>query len=773
MIDDKKAIDSLNKTDKKAEGVGGKLLGMGKSAVKGAAILGGATLAGGTALLGMAKKAADSTDRIDKMSQKIGMSRKGFQEWEYILGQNGASIESMQGGMKKLTNVIDQAAAGTGKGADIMKKLGISVKDSTGAVKDQETVFNEAVVALQGMENGTEKAKLANELFGGSGKELMPLLNGTTEGMEELRQAANDMGIVLSDDAVASGAAFTDTMDNVQKSLGAVGAKVGVAVMPIIQNLLDWVLAHMPEIQAVTGAVFGFIGDAVTTVTDVFETYLMPIFDKVFNWVKDKMPLIQSIIDGAFTVIKDVVTVAFGVIKSIYDTVLKPVIDAMSSALSALVEWVKERIPDVKNTFSNVFERIKEVWETTLKPVVDVMLGKFEEVVEWVKSNWPAVKETLSNVFQAIWDAYTTYLKVVFEKIIEVGKTVVTWFIEHWPEIQEIFGKVVATLKNLWDTVLKPTFEKIKEIASTVVKWFKENWPAIQEKISQVFKGIKTVWDAVLWPVFKKVIEVAFGVVNWFIDKWPMIQKVIKVAFDGIKLLWNTVLKPVFDLLMKIVGKIKDTFTEKFVPMVKDIKKWFDDIKDGIKEKIEFAQEKVQGAIDKITGFFDGIKKVKDDVLGWFSDIKDGIAEKIDGARKAVSDAIDKIKGFFDFKFTWPKLSMPKFGIEGSMNPLKWLKDGVPKLTVKWNAAGAIFDRPTIFNTPYGLQGVGEAGPEAVAPIGTLMGYVRTAVEEARGNQGMNIVVNVDRMDSTTDVDELMEYMGNRMKEKAYSLGLV
>ena len=67
---------------------------MGKSAVKGAAILGGATLAGGTALLGMAKKAADTTDRIDKMSQKVGLSRKGFQEWEYILSQNGTSIKS-------------------------------------------------------------------------------------------------------------------------------------------------------------------------------------------------------------------------------------------------------------------------------------------------------------------------------------------------------------------------------------------------------------------------------------------------------------------------------------------------------------------------------------------------------------------------------------------------------------------------------------------------------------------------------------------------------
>ena len=72
------------------------------------------------------------------------------------------------------------------------------------------------------MENGTEKAKLANELFGGSGKELMPLLNGTTEGMEELRQAANDMGLVLSDDA-ASGALDPWT----RQVIGAVGAKVG------------------------------------------------------------------------------------------------------------------------------------------------------------------------------------------------------------------------------------------------------------------------------------------------------------------------------------------------------------------------------------------------------------------------------------------------------------------------------------------------------------------------------------------------------------------
>jgi hypothetical protein len=54
------------------------------------------------------------------------------------------------------------------------------------------------------------------------------------------------------------------------------------------------------------------------------------------------------------------------------------------------------------------------------------------------------------------------------------------------------------------------------------------------------------------------------------------------------------------------------------------------------------------------------------------------------------------------------------------MNPLKWLEEGTPKLNVEWYAKGGIFDKPTLFNTPYGLKGVGEAGPEVVAPLSSL-----------------------------------------------------
>ncbi|MBR5786255.1 MAG: hypothetical protein IKY41_06150 [Clostridia bacterium] len=126
-----------------------------------------------------------------------------------------------------------------------------------------------------------------------------------------------------------------------------------------------------------------------------------------------------------------------------------------------------------------------------------------------------------------------------------------------------------------------------------------------------------------------------------------------------------------------------------------------------------------------IKGKFDDFKDTISNAKKRFEDLKKSIKDKIDGARDAVKSAIDKIKGFFNFKWSLPKLKLPTFSIKGKfdLNP-----PSVPKLSIKWNATGAVFDKPTIFGTRLGLQGVGEAGKEAIAPIDTLKAYVRDAV---------------------------------------------
>ena len=93
-----------------------------------------------------------------------------------------------------------------------------------------------------------------------------------------------------------------------------------------------------------------------------------------------------------------------------------------------------------------------------------------------------------------------------------------------------------------------------------------------------------------------------------------------------------------------------------------------------------------------------------------FDAVKEAISTAINGAKEAVKSAIEKIKGFFNFEFKWPKLKMPHFSISGSMNPIDWLKQGVPKLSVEWYRKAK--NTPFLFNSP-SIIGVGDV-PEVV-----------------------------------------------------------
>lgn len=491
------------------------------------------------------------------------------------MSQSGMSVDQLQTGFKTLVTQVDQAVQGTGKGAESFKKLGVSVKDANGNVKDQETIFNESIVALQGMEDGTEKAKLANDLFGRSGAEMMPLLNGAAGSVDEMKQKAHDLGLVLDDETIDSGVVFTDTMDQVKRSLGALTTNVGAEVMPMVQSFLEWVLANMPTIQNVMSTAFDFIGKFVSVAVNIFNEFFMPAITTMYDWVIANMPMIRD-------------------------------------------------------TFEQVFNNIKEIWETTIKPTF----------------------EALMSVVKLVWDI----------------------FVMAFPYIWEVVKIAFDNIKNIWETILQPTIMFIVDIINFLVGVFRENMPVIE-------------------ATFKNLVE-AF-----------------KRYYEGF-------FKPTINAIAGIIGWMRDKFTEYILPLVSNVIGWFSKIALGISEMMNKAQDKVSDAVNKIKGFFDGIKKAKDTVLGIFSNIYNGIKEKIEAARDAVKTAINKIKGFFNFKFKMPKIPKPSFGI----SPSGWkigdlLKGSIPSLSVKWNAKGGIFDRPTIFNTGNGLQGVGEAGPEAILPL--------------------------------------------------------
>jgi len=181
-------------------------------------------------------KFTQHTDEIDKLSQKIGMSRQTFQELNYAFKQSGIEIGVLQMGMKSFRAEMESASKG---GSSVFTQLGISATDATGKLRNQDDVMKEALVSLEAMENGTQKVLLAEQLFGRAGTELMPILNGQVGTIQELIDRSHELGLVMSDENVDAGVVFGDTIDDLKQSFFAFMNSVITPLIPLLQTLAD------------------------------------------------------------------------------------------------------------------------------------------------------------------------------------------------------------------------------------------------------------------------------------------------------------------------------------------------------------------------------------------------------------------------------------------------------------------------------------------------------------------------------------------------------
>ncbi|CDE45493.1 tMP repeat protein [Clostridium sp. CAG:768] len=345
-----------------------------------------ATVGGMTAF---AVKGGEVCDRIDDMSNKIGISRKGFQEWDYLLAQNGGQIESLQMGFKKLVGQINGVTTGNKSAIKNFRALGVSVVGANGKLKSQEQIFNECVNALQKMPAGVKKAQLANDLFGRSGAELMPLLNATTQKLAEQRAEYRRLGLEISDEVIDAGNDFGDALEKWKNISGMFTAMLGTQFMPVLMDLSNYVFDNMPTIKSV-------VGGAIGQVSNVIKILL------------DNMDAIIPVASGCVSSI-----IAFNVISNTIKTIqtLKSVIQAVSTAQGV---WNALMLA---NPIGLVAVAIG-----VLVGGVALLYNKFEGFRSIVGGVW--------SVLQLLWSSFVFGAKIVWDKIapfVKFGATLLSW----------------------------------------------------------------------------------------------------------------------------------------------------------------------------------------------------------------------------------------------------------------------------------------------------------------------------------------------------------
>lgn len=168
---------------------------------------------------------------------------------------------------------------------------------------------------------------------------------------------------------------------------------------------------------------------------------------------------------------------------------------------------------------------------------------------------------------------------------------------------------------------------------------------------------------------------------------------------------------------------------------------------DAINEAAENADTKSERIPDAVGDAMDEAKaeiqnaKLPDAMRDTMDGVKSEVTTAMSGALTEVQSYISQMSAALGVTIKGPNVQVPHFNVSGAFN----LQQGtVPTVGVSWWAKGGVFTRPTIFNTPYGLHGVGEAGHEAVMPIETLRDYISDAIESGSNGTDVNVYMTVN-----------------------------
>lgn len=399
LMDTSKADASMSKSESKVKKLASSFgNGIVTAAKWGAGIVTAA--AGATAgLVSMATSAASTADNIDKMSQKLGLSREAYQEFDFICSQSGTSVDSLKAGMKTLVTQMD-------KGNKTFDKLGVSVKNADGSLRDQEDVLKDTIAALQNMEDGADKTKIAQELLGKSGTELMPLLNSEAGSFEAMKEQAHELGLVMSDELVDNGVNMTDAIDQMKRSLSALGTKIGGSLMPIVEKAADFITAQMPTISKIADSLIPIL-------TGALDGLIAPLLDMA----QTLLPQLAGLVTALLPQLSDIMTAITPILSALIEKLVPVAVKIIEKLLPPLVKILDALMPILDVVFA-LLDPILDVLLLLLDPiamilelaaqVIDVLIKMAKEALEPLKPILDVLidlfKDSLANALQIVAD---------------------------------------------------------------------------------------------------------------------------------------------------------------------------------------------------------------------------------------------------------------------------------------------------------------------------------------------------------------------------------
>ena len=779
VLDNKEALEQLDKLLNKGQQTQSKLSkflgGIGNVALKTGKIIGVGLAAGGTAMAGLTVKALNLSGELEqnmggseavfgkfagKMQEtaKEAFSNMGLSTSDYLATANkmGALFQGAGFDIEESMNLSQDAMQ---RAADVASIMGLDTSAAmeavAGAAKGNFTMMDNLGVAM----NETTLANYALE-------------KGMKKSYKEMTQQEKigvAMEMFLDKTAYAAG--------NYAKENETLAGSLGTA-KAALTNFLD----GSGDVDSLVNAFENAANVIIDNIKTIAPRLVTGITD-IINQVIPKIPsllneLLPAIVEGAVSLVNGLVAALPGILDALMailptlveglGQIITGLIEALPKLLQSLIEGIVGVLPTllpllidaVIGLVVSIFSNISDL----LQPIIDALPDIIIKIVEALMNNLPAliegcialvlgIVEAIPQIIQGLVDALPTVVSLVVEGLIKAIPQLIVGLIQ-------VIGGVCKAIPQIWKSfkegtvnVFKGLWDGIKKVFAPLVDWFGDVFKKGKEKAVKAWESVKKFFKDT-WDAIKKVFS---NVGSWFSEQFTKAKDGLKNAWSSVKNFFSNIWSGIKNVFASVGSWFKNIFTkakEGIQSAWASVKNFFSNIWSGIKttfsniggwfkDKFNAAKNGVQNAWSGVKNFF---SKIKDGIVTAFSNVKEKLLSPFKRARDEIKKVADKIKGFFKGEITMPKLKLPKFSIK----PAGWkigdlLKGEIPKLGITWAAKGGIFDEPTLFNTPTGALGVGEAGAEAVAPIDVLMGYVKTAVKSETNGiaERMDDIINM------------------------------
>lgn len=395
-------------------------------ATKGISTAAGGALAG---IAGLAYKSVQAADDLNTLAKQTGISTAELQKMQYASDLIDVSVDSITGAMTKMKKNMASTSKDT---QAAFQKIGVSVQDSNGQLRDATTVFYEVLEGLSHVANETERDTLAMQLFGRSADELAGIVDDGGAALRELGLEAEQLGLIMDQQTLDSLNNVNDAVDKLKAKangeLAQAGAKAMEALMPVFEKVLDAMskaldyigsldedqIKMLATLLAVTAAispvakgisnVTGLIskltgeGGAVPKAIEICGKLTSTVLPKVVSALKvfPGLGLTAAIIALVALIatkgdeIQKYINKACDFIKGLLDKLFNWLNDHGLTTLAAFVKSIKDFIGDIQKVLGGIIDFIRGVftgnWQRAWQGIVNIFGGIFGGIKDLIKA---------------------------------------------------------------------------------------------------------------------------------------------------------------------------------------------------------------------------------------------------------------------------------------------------------------------------------------------------------------------------------------------------